>query len=140
MTTTPLLAASAAPSDRRPLGALLLAAGGAAWLAKLAVIVATGGEVTSTGAAAVFFVLGAVALVAGGAGIGWRLSAGRHAALRVGSTALAAVCVLAAFSVLDSAVPRVGPEWFEPETGILATALVALAVAALTLRSEGRRS
>ena len=126
MDTTTLLLRSSA----------VLAAGGLAWLAKLGVIAATDGRVTSTGAAAVLFVAGVVLMPIGLAGVGVALTARRHVVARVGAAGLGLLAFFALFSVVDGAAGGVvgdaGPAWLGDEAGILATG-AALAAAGLLL-------
>ena len=65
-----------------------LVVGGVAWLLKLAVIVATGGRVVDTGAAAVFYLLGFLLLVIGSTGIGLWLTTNRAVPLRIAAVVL----------------------------------------------------
>lgn len=58
-----------------------LTAGGVAWLSKIAVIVATSGRVTDTGAAGAFFLLGFVLLLIGSTGVGLSLTMNKSCAV-----------------------------------------------------------
>ena len=138
MTSTPSLAAAAAPTVRRPLGAVLLAAGGASWIVKCAIIAATSGSTDADPATAVFYLLGVALMIAGAAALGWHLSAGRAAVLRIGSVVLGGISVIAAYLAIDAALPKAGPSWFEDEVGIIATGIVAVVLGVLALRSAGR--
>lgn len=119
----------------RILGAIA-AAGGAAWLFKFAVIVGTDGRTTDTGAAAVFFVLGAVMMAVGAGTLTLRAARGR------GSTIVAALLAplvwAASFAVLDpiaqAAVGDAGPGWLQDESAIALTGLVWLTAGLLALR------
>ena len=62
---------------------IALIAGGVAWILKLWVIVATGGRVVATGAAATFLELGLVLLAVGSAGIGVRLMMSQEPSMRI---------------------------------------------------------
>lgn len=120
--------------------ALLAAAGGAAWLAKFAVIVATDGAVDDEGAAAVFFILGAGLMAAGAATLTLRLARG---AATVITAALAAPCLWAAsFMVLDplaqGAVGDAGPAWLQDESAIALTGVVWLALGVWSSRAPQR--
>ncbi len=126
--------------------AAVLAAGGLAWLAKLAVIASTDGRVTDTGAAAVFYLLGAVLMPAGLAGVALALTTRRHPALRAGAAVVGAMSFFACFVLLDGvasgAVGEAGPAWLGDEAGILATGAVlaglGLATARRATAHEGR--
>ena len=119
----------------RILGAVA-AAGGAACLLKFAVIVGTDGRTTDTGAAAVFFVLGAAMMAVGAGTLTLRAARGR------GSTILAAMLApvlwAASFAVLDpiakGAVGDAGPGWLQDESAIALTGLVWLIVGLRALR------
>ena len=112
-------------------GAAALAAGGVSLLAKLAVILITDGEVTDTGAASFFLLLGVALLVVGCAALGFWLARRWHPAVRIVAAAAAVGLFFVAFSLLDSLgktfVER-GSYWRD-EMGILLTAVLALALA-----------
>ena len=128
----------------RILGAVA-AAGGAAWLLKFAVIVATDGRVDDTGAAAVFFVLGAVLMAVGAATLTLRAARGRGTA--IAAALLAPLLWAASFMVLDplaqGAVGDAGPSWLQDESAIALTGAVWLAVGLVSRRrrepAPGRR-
>lgn len=104
----------------------IAAAGGAAWLLKFAVIVATDGRVDDTGAAAVFFVLGAGLMAAGAATLTLRAARGRGTAIV--AALLAPVLWAISFMVLDplaqGAVGDAGPSWLQDESAIALTGAV----------------
>ena len=112
------------------LTALAAIAGGAAWLAKITVIVATGGEVTSTGAAAVFYLLGAVLMAIGAATITLRLARGSRL-LQVVAVVAAPLLFFASFTLLDSIVATI-----DDEAGIALTGAVWLAVGLWAVRDS----
>jgi hypothetical protein len=122
-----------------PRAAAVLAAGGLAWLAKMAVITATDGAV-SDGAttASVFYLLGVVLMPVGLAGVAVALTARRHLVIR----ALAGLGGLLAFFVLyvlldgvaKGLVGDAGPSWLPDEAGILATGMALAAAGLLTAR------
>jgi len=107
--------------------AALAAAGGAAWLAKLAVVAATDGATSDTGAAAIFYLLGVALLAIGSTAVGLWLAAGRHRAVRVLAVVLSPVLFFVSFMLLDSIakllVGDAGPAWLEDEAGIGLTAM-----------------
>lgn len=119
----------------RILGAVA-AAGGAAWLLKFAVIVGTDGRTTDTGAAAVFFVLGAAMMAVGAGTLTLRAARGRGSAIL--AALLAPVLWAASFAILDpiaqGAVGDAGPAWLQDESAIALTGLVWLTVGLLALR------
>lgn len=131
MTSTTLLQRAAA----------VLAAGGLAWLAKMAVIAASDGAAAGLDAntASVFFILGVVLMCSGLVGIAFALSAGRHRVLRVLSAIGGFVAFFAIFVVLEELGKGVagqsGPSWFEDEVGILVTGTVLMTAGLLTVRS-----
>ena len=92
-----------------------LVAGGVAWLVKLAVIVATGGRVIDTGAAAFFYLLGFLLLAVGSTGLGLWLTKNRAVPLRIAAVALSPVAFLASATLLDivarAAVGGLGPSY-----------------------------
>ena len=102
-------------------------AGGAAWLAKVAVIVATDGETTSGGVPGVLYLAGVALMVLGAAGLLVRLTGRWFAAV------LGPVLAIAVFSVLDAVAEGLlgsaGPAWMQDEWGILVTGLFWLALA-----------
>lgn len=118
-------------------------AGGLAWLSKLAVIAATDGRVNDTGAAAVFYLLGAVLLAVGAGCATLRLLRPRKRWTRVAALLPAPVVFFASFVALESlvkaAVGDAGPAWLEDEVGILATGAVWLATGLAVLRGASTR-
>lgn len=124
---------------------ILLAAGGLAWLAKMAVIVATDGAETGTGsaAAAVFFLLGVALMPVGLAGVGAALAAGRHPLLRVVAGIAGFLSAFVCYSVLEgiaqSLVGDTDPTWIGEEIGILVTGVV-LAATGLLAAQRSQRS
>ena len=110
----------------------VLVIGGVSWLLKLAVIVATGGRVTDTGAAAVFYVLGLVLLLVGSTGLGLRLTINGTIAMRVLAVVLSPVVLFTSFVLLDSIGRAVvgdrGPDYVPDEAGILLAAVAWLAL------------
>lgn len=122
--------------------ALLAATGGAAWLAKLAVIAATDGATTDTGAAAAFYLLGLALLAIGSAAVGLRVAAGRHLAVRIFAVALSPALFFVSFMLLDSIakllVGDAGPVWLQDEAGIGLTAAFWLVTGLLLARPASR--
>jgi hypothetical protein len=123
-----------------PRAAAVLAAGGLAWLAKMAVITATDGAVSDGAtAASAFYLLGVVLMPLGLAGLAAALTARRHIAVR----ALAGVGGLLGFFVLfvllegvaKGLVGDAGPSWLPDEAGILATGAALAATGLLTART-----
>lgn len=118
-------------------------AGGLAWLSKLAVIAATDGRVTDTGAAAVFYLLGAVLLALGAGCTTLRLLRPRARWATVATLLPAPLVFFASFVVLESlgkaAVGDAGPVWLEDEVGILATGVVWFATGFALLRETSHR-
>lgn len=121
------------------IAATALIAGGVAWILKLGVIVATGGRVVATGAAATFLELGLVLLIVGSTGIGVRLMMGQEPSMRV-VLAVASPLVLlgvgyAVGGLIGYAVLVIGgaaagvavPGYLLAEVGILGLAVIALA-------------
>jgi len=109
----------------------MLLGGAIAWLAKLAVIVATDGEQTDTGAAAVFYLSGFVLLLVGSTAFGLWLTP-RGLALRIGAALLGPVAFVGSVSLLDAAAKALiggrGPSYADDEWGILFAAVFWLAV------------
>jgi hypothetical protein len=122
---------------------MVAVAGGLSWLAKLGVIVATGGDVVDTGAAAVFYLLGASLLALGGILTGLWLTSGRVVLLRIAGGILGLLGFFAIFFILDAigqeAVGNRGPDYVALEAGIFLTALSGL-VAGAWLWLRGSRS
>jgi peptidoglycan/LPS O-acetylase OafA/YrhL len=107
-------------------------AGGLAWLAKLTVIVATGGEIIDSGPAALFYLSGLALLLLGGALAGLWYTAGRGLFGRIAGGIAGAAGFLVSFAILDSVggsvIGQRGPEYAAAEIGILLTALLWLAM------------
>jgi uncharacterized membrane protein len=96
------------------------------------VILVTDGEVTDSGAAAVFLLLGVALIVVGAAATGFWLARRWHPVVRVIAAIAAVALFFVAFELLDS----LGKNFVErgsyrrDELGILLTAVLALALAA----------
>jgi hypothetical protein len=107
---------------------------------KLAVIALTDGRVTDTGAAAVFFVVGVVLLLAGAAAPAMRVLKPRR--WWTGALALASALPLfgLSFALLDAVAKAIvgdaGPAWLEDEAGILAMGITWKAAGVAILRSQ----
>ena len=123
--------------------ALIAAAGGAAWLVKFALILATSGETTSGGPVAVFYFLGVLLLMVGAATVTLRLVPPASRVLTVIAALAAPVVAFASFVVLESIAKAVvgdaGAEWLNDEVGILLTGLVWLAAGALLAQRPANR-
>lgn len=125
--------------------ALVLAAGGFAWLAKMAVITVTDGAVSGAGSAAasVFYVLGVALMAAGLAAVAVALTAGRHAALRVVAGVVGFLSFFVTYVVLESIAQAIagdaGPSWMEDEVGILATGTALMTAGLLIARRVAAR-
>lgn len=125
-----------------------LTAGGVAWLLKLAVIVATSGRVTDTGAAGVFFLLGFVLLLLGSTGVGLRLTMNKPLPLRLLGVVLSPIVLMALLvtlgAMLGPLVGEAGPSYAREEANIVAIAVLSLAVGAMLLthsrRAHGART
>lgn len=115
-----------------PRAAAVLAAGGLAWLAKMAVITATDGAVASgANAAGVFYLLGVALMSTGLAAVAVALTASRPVAVRalaaVGGFLSFFVCFMVLEGIAKAIVGDAGPSWLEDEVGILATGAVLMA-------------
>lgn len=119
----------------------LAAAGGAAWLTKIAVIAATDGAAAGTAeaVAAVLYLLGVALLVVGALAVTLRLARGRGRAALAAAVVAAPILAVASFVVLDGVaqalVGDTDPVWVGEEVGILATGAVWLAVGVAALRA-----
>jgi hypothetical protein len=121
-----------------------LVLGGAAWLSKLTVIVATGGRVAYTGAAGAFFTIGLALMLPGSTGIGLRLARNSEIGLRISAAALSPVAFFLVFGLLQGvtvglydlaqvAFGSLGPDYLREETVIVLMAAASLAAGALLL-------
>ena len=119
-------------------GAALCIAGGAAWLVKLVVLAATDGA-DSAPVAALWFT-GAIGIVLGSVGLGVWLTARAPVGARIAAGVLSPLVALVSFSILDGVVKPLledfGPSWMQEEWGILATALLWLAIGLALRRNE----
>jgi hypothetical protein len=120
--------------DRRrwtTISGLAALAGGLAWIAKLAVIVATDGAQTDTGAAGVAFLLGAVLLCVGAATAALAATHGRPKLAVISAVVLSPVALAVTFvaiqTVVVTAAANVEPDYLRAEAGVLVTALLATA-------------
>ena len=125
---------------------IVLAAGGLAWLAKMAVIAASDGADagTSSAAASVFYLLGVALMPAGLAGVAVALAAGRHLVLRVVAGIAGFLSFFVSYVVLEgiaqSLVGDTGPTWLGDEVGILVTGIVLAATGLLVAQRSQLRS
>jgi hypothetical protein len=117
-------------------------AGSVAWLAKLAVIVATDGRVMTTGAAAWLMRAGLLAWLLAAVAGGLRVAYRRGVAARVGAVLVAPVAVAATIAALGTlsaaALGARGPAYLRDEIGIVAIGALGLAAGAATLRRAAR--
>lgn len=122
-----------------------MAAGGIAWLAKMAVIAATDGAVSGAAAttASLFYLAGVVLMAAGLAGVAVALASRRGLFVR----ALAGIAGLLSFFVVymtlegiaKAAVGDAGPAWLDDEVGILATGACLMVAGLLIVRQVTAR-
>ena len=114
-----------------------LIAGGAAWLLKLWVIVATDGRVVATGAAGAFYDLGLGLLLVGSTGVGLRLAMNQEPSMRVVlalASSLAFFLAVVVFLVIGYALVAIGriiageavPGYLLEEGGIFLSAVAGL--------------
>jgi hypothetical protein len=121
---------------------VLFFAGGTAWLAKIAVIVATGGRVIDTGAAAVLFALGIALLAVGSTGFGVWLTRRQAIWVRIVAGVASPIALVVLFAVVDRAakllVPISAPVYVPDEAGVAAMAVLALLIGlcAMTQRAH----
>lgn len=124
--------------------------GGVAWLAKLAVVVATDGRVTATGAAGTFFTLGLVLILIGSTGTGLWLKMNGEATSRIAGIVMSPVVLVVSFMILQgivmglltvaqAVVGGLGPDYVREEAIILLTAVASLVVGATLLGGFIRR-
>lgn len=120
----------------------LTVAGGAAWLAKIAVIVATDGRVMTTGAAAWLLRLGVVCLLAGATGGPLWLARARGRGVRVAAVLLSPVLLAGSLVALGAASTALldgrGPAYLPAEIGIVVGATVWTAIGGALLRQVRR--
>ena len=124
----------------------LTVAGSTAWLAKIAVIVATDGRIITTGPAAWLMRIGLVGLFVGSTGVGLWVARRRSRPVRAAAVLLSPVALAASLvtlGMLASAAVRAlvggrGPAYLEQEVGIAVGAAVWLAVGTELLRRVRR--
>ncbi|HEV2107923.1 MAG TPA: hypothetical protein VGR16_06650 [Thermomicrobiales bacterium] len=129
-------------------GSIAATLGGLSWLAKMAVIIATDGEVNDEGAAAFFYILGAALMMIGSTAVGVLLAGRRPRWTLVVAVALSPIFFIISFSILDGvAKPLVGdrgPAYLQDEAGIVTTAVAWLILGISVLNasrgSDGARS
>lgn len=124
------------------IGSVAAALGGLSWLAKVAVIIATDGEVTDEGAAAFFYLLGVALMVIGSTAVGAMLAGRRMQLMLVMAIALSPIIFFISYAILDGiAKPMVGdrgPAYAEDEAGILMTGLAWLILGVGLFRTAHR--
>lgn len=125
------------------IGAWLAVAGGIAWLAKLAVIVATDGRTDDEGAAAVFYLTGFVLLALGSTAVGALVAGDRSRAVLIAGVVPSPLLFIASFALLQAVGQAIvgdrGPAFVLDEIGILLTALCWLAIG-LAVTNRGRQT
>ena len=120
---------------------MILAAGGLAWVAKIAVIAASDGAETGSAEtlAGVLYLSGVACMAIGLAGVGVALTTGRHVVLRIlagiGGFLSFFVAYVAIESVAKGLAGDAGPAWFGDEVGILATGAALAATGLLAARA-----
>jgi hypothetical protein len=125
---------------------IVLAAGGLAWLAKMAVIAATDGAEGGTGSAvaSVFYLLGVGLMPVGLAGVAVALAAGRHLVLRVVAGIAGFLSFFVSYVVLEGIAKAIvgdtGPTWLGDEVGILVTGGVLMTAGLLAAQRAQLRS
>ncbi len=109
---------------------------GVAWLVKVALIAENGGSDTTGGLVGVAFFIGVAALVVAGAASGFVLLRRWGRWLGYVGLPLGVVATLVGFVLLEGVLKEIVPAdgWFEGEVGIVATAIVALALGLLLWR------
>lgn len=116
------------------------ALGGLSWLAKVAVIIATDGEVSDEGAAAFFYLLGVALMVIGATSVGAMLAGRRARLVLVMAIALSPIIFFISYAILDGITkPLVGdrgPAYVGDEVGILMTGLAWLMLGAVFVRTN----
>lgn len=123
---------------------IVLAAGGLAWLAKMAVIGATDGAEAGTGSAAasIFYLLGVALMPAGLAGVAVAFVGGRHLVVRVVAGMAGFLSAFVSYALLESIaqglVGDTDPTWIGDEIGIFVTGLV-LATTGLLAAQRAQR-
>lgn len=109
------------------IGSIAAALGGLSWLAKVAVIIATDGEVDDEGAAAFFYILGVALMAIGATAVGVFLAGRRSRWLVAVAVALSPIVFFVSYAILDGITkPLVGdrgPAYAGDEVGILTTGL-----------------
>lgn len=118
--------------------------GGVAWFSKLAVVVATDGRVTATGAAGAFFTIGLLLILIGSTGAALRLTMNGETVSQILGIVLSPVMFVASFMLLQgvvvglvtvaqATVGGLGPDYVREEAIILLTAVASLVVSAMLL-------
>lgn len=139
------LSATSLPTSFLSRAALVLAAGGFAWLAKMAVITVTDGAVSGAGetTASAFYLLGVALMAVGLAAVAVALTSGRHVALRVVAGVVGLVSFFVIYVVVESIAQAIagdaGPSWMADEVGILATGAVLMSAGLLIARRAAVR-
>jgi hypothetical protein len=124
---------------------MVLVAGSLAWVAKTAVIAATDGAEAGASSAitAILYLLGAVLMPAGLAGMAVALTAGRHLMLRVVAGVAGFLSAFITYSVLEAAAQSLtgdtDPAWLGEEVGILVTGVVLAAIGLLAAQRSQLR-
>lgn len=124
------------------IGSMAVALGGFSWLAKVAVIIATDGEVNDEGAAAFFYILGVALMAIGSTAAGVLLAGGRSWWMLAVAVVLSPILFVVSFAILDGILkPLVGdrgPAYAGDEAGILTTGLAWLTLGIGLLKTSHR--
>lgn len=124
--------------------AVVLAAGGFCWMAKMAVIAVSDGALSGLPdtATAVLYIAGVSLMALGMAGLAVAFLAGRHVALRVLGAIAGLISWAVTYVVIESLAQAVvkesGPTWWGEEVGILATGTVLMVVGIWLARPRPR--
>ena len=121
------------------ISAKILLAGGLAFVLKLIVIPTTGGEDYESGAIALFFFAGMIGMLVGSTTVGSRLAERAPLPIYVVALVLSPIVAWIVFITLDSALAPVGeagPDWYEDEGGITATAVLMIVAGLWFLRRD----
>jgi hypothetical protein len=124
------------------IASIAAALGGLSWLTKVAVILATDGEVVDEGAAAFFYLLGAALMLVGSTAIGTFLAGRQSRLVLVLAVVLSPIVFVISYALLDGlAKPLVGdrgPTYWGDEVGILSTGLAWLVLGIGILKAAHR--
>ena len=120
--------------------AMILLAGGIAFVLKLIAIPTTGGDDFESGVVALLFFAGMFGMLVGSTTLGSMFAQDRPLAVYVVALVLSPIVIWFVFILLDGVLKPIGeagPDWYVDEAGITAIAVLMIGLGLWSLRRQG---